>query len=238
MRLEKKVIKGKLAKEQIASDMKEALGKTEISDVLTSLKQLVAHGSPVETVGIEVQNEFKNILVLSPSLRIADNQGFLGDASAGVQSLQGKILRLEKLISHAEVSWDRYNADQEEYAAELGSGLRSEKVFDAEISDFDAPGVLHSMNRDYNGSATGPEVDSQSFSTTYSEANTTSKSSLDLDVDTVEEFQSVDPEILKQLVSKILLEELSGSLGEKITSNIRALIRAEVGAVIKTYAKE
>jgi hypothetical protein len=238
MRLEKKVIKGKLAKEQIASDMKEALGKTEISDVLTSLKQLVAHGSPVETVGIEVQNEFKNILVLSPSLRIADNQGFLGDASTGVESLQGKILRLEKLISRAEVSCDRYNAGQDEYLAELGSGLPSEKLFDEAISDFDAPEVSHSMNRDYSGSATGPEVVSQPSSTTYSGANTKSKSSLDFDVDTVDEFQSVDPEILKQLVSMILREELSGSLGEKITSNIRSLIRAEVGAVIKTYAEE
>ena len=238
MRLEKKVIKGKLAKEQKASDMKEALGKTETSDVLTSPKQLATHGSPVETVRTEVQNEFKNRLVLSPSLRIADNQGFLGDASAGVQSLQGKILRLEKLISHAEVSWDRYNSGQDEYAAELGSGLPSEKLFDEAISDFDAPEVSHSMNRDYAGSATGLEVVSQPSSTTYSGANTKSKSSLDFDVDTVDEFQSVDPEMLKQLVSKILLEELSGSLGEKITSNIRALIRAEVGAVIKTYAKE
>ena len=97
--------------------MNETLGKTEVSDVLTSLKKSVVDDAKAESVGTEAQTDFNKRLVLSPSLRIADDPMVVGDAVGAKQSLQDKILRLEELISHKEGLSDSDNVGQDEYAS-------------------------------------------------------------------------------------------------------------------------
>jgi hypothetical protein len=203
--------------------MNETLGKTELSDVLTSLKQLVVDDAEAESVG----TEFNKRLVLSPSLRIADDPVVVGDAVGAKQSLQDKILRLEELISHTEGLSDPDNAGQDGYAAHPVSGLPWEKVVDAALSDFETPVVSHAIH--------GEEPNSDSDPTTEAEAG----HDLDPEVDEEEKpsSYSLDPVMLKALISEIIREELRGSLGENITSNIRKLVRGEIEALLATSKK-
>jgi hypothetical protein len=56
---------------------------------------------------------------------------------------------------------------------------------------------------------------------------------LDLDEPAAPEVQ-YDEELLRALVRDILREELAGSLGEKITRNVRKLVRAEIAQALAT----
>lgn len=42
----------------------------------------------------------------------------------------------------------------------------------------------------------------------------------------------IDEEVLQELIRELLTEELQGPLGEKITRNIRKMVRAEIGRVL------
>jgi hypothetical protein len=207
--------------------MNEPLGKTELSDVLTSLKQLVADDVEAESVGTEAQTEFNKKLILSPSLRVADDTVAVDNAVGSKQSLQDKILRLEELISHTERLWDQDSAGQDEYAGRPVSGLPWEQVVDTALSDFDAPLVLHAINGEQTNCDRSPATEVEADYNLDPEADAEAKPMA----------HSLDPGMLRVLVSEIIREELRGSLGEKITSNIRKLVRGEIEAVLAASKK-
>ncbi|NBQ27375.1 MAG: hypothetical protein EBU18_05285 [Rhodobacteraceae bacterium] len=49
----------------------------------------------------------------------------------------------------------------------------------------------------------------------------------------VEPLNEVEMEAFRELVGKIVRDELKGSLGEKITTNIRKMVRREIAIALK-----
>ena len=180
----------------------------------------------------------KTRLVLSPSLRVADDQVSRCDAPSGAQSLQDKVLRLEKLISHAESLWNINSSGQNEYAAPTVLGLPSGQAVDAELNDFDAPEVLKVTNVERSGYDADLEEKTETDYEPRPEENVQTNSVLNPKVNAKEALQPIDLEMLKRTVSVIIREELRGTLGEKITSNIRKLVRGEIEVINNTSKKE
>ena len=56
----------------------------------------------------------------------------------------------------------------------------------------------------------------------------------DTDLHIEDELPSVDEETLRDLIRDILREELQGPLGERITRNVRKLVRSEIARVLAT----
>jgi hypothetical protein len=54
------------------------------------------------------------------------------------------------------------------------------------------------------------------------------------DVDEAPEMTELDEEMLREIVRDIIREELQGSLGERITRNVRKLVRAEINRAMAT----
>lgn len=73
-----------------------------------------------------------------------------------------------------------------------------------------------------------PEADSHAMD--WADAPAASASALPLDDD----LPSVDEETLRDLIRDILREELQGPLGERITRNVRKLVRAEIARALAT----
>jgi hypothetical protein len=214
--------------------MEAPLGRPELSDVLTSLKKLVADGSGAESSGPEEQADFKNRLFLSPSLRIDDGQNFWLDVSRGGQSLQDKILRLETLISKIERKGDTDKAGQDQNVNQPLSELSLEQGDEAQLSDFDAPVIKHESNEQDTILDTEPEAHIEIEATPVYGVNPQASSSLDAEITVGESFQPLDPEMLRQFISEVIREDLRGALGEKITSNIRKLVRGELEAMLSS----
>lgn len=218
--------------------MNEPLGKSELSDVLTSLKKLVADDPEAEASRKEEQHGFKKKLFLGPALRVADDQNIPREASGGAQSLQDKILRLEELISHAEGLWDPDNAGKDEYAGRCVSDLPWKKFVDTSKSDFDLPIDLNAIYDE--GAISGPEPEVLVENDLAPDPETDARDDYTNNPETnVEEpMLSLNLEMLKQVVSEVLHEDLRGPTGEKITSNIRRLVREEIKAILQSSKSE
>lgn len=52
-------------------------------------------------------------------------------------------------------------------------------------------------------------------------------------IPTPQQAPTIDPDALQQMVAKIVRDELKGTLGEKITTNIRKMVRREILSAIK-----
>lgn len=94
--------------------MTEAAGK-DLSDVLTSLRKLVADEPKLDTIPQVVEKQDKaeessETLVLCPSLRVDEEE------VSEPPSLEAKITKLEKLIAHSDQLWEPDDVEQDDFA--------------------------------------------------------------------------------------------------------------------------
>lgn len=96
--------------------MTEAAGK-DLSDVLTSLRKLVADEPELDTIPQVVEKQDKaeaeassETLVLCPSLRVDEEE------VSEPPSLEAKITKLEKLIAHSDQLWEPDDVEQDDFA--------------------------------------------------------------------------------------------------------------------------
>ena len=94
--------------------MTEAAGK-DLSDVLTSLRKLVADEPELDTIPQAVEKQDKaeassETLVLCPSLRVDEEE------VSEPPSLEAKITKLEKLIAHSDQLWEPDDVEQDDFA--------------------------------------------------------------------------------------------------------------------------
>ena len=214
--------------------MEGPLDRLGLSDVLISLKKLVADGSDAESSGPEQQGDFKNRLFLSPSMRVDDSENSSIDVSSGGQSLKHKVLRLEALISKIEGKTDTDNAGQEENVNKSVSELYLEQGGEAQLSDFDAPVIKYESNGQKIRLDTEPKVSNEIAAVPIDGANVQANSSVDAEITVGEGFQSSDLELFRKFISEVIREDLRGALGEKITSNIRNLVRVELEEILSS----
>ena len=124
--------------------MNEPLGKVEIDDVLTSLKQLIADQDD-HNVGL-IETERNEKLLLGPALRVVEGRKLDRAQKAPVSgNLEAKISKLEEMIAQSEGPWEPDSAGQDDYAGKHVTGFPWEQVVDAALGEFDAPAALRAV---------------------------------------------------------------------------------------------
>lgn len=138
-----------------------------------------------------------------PPEATAQNQAF----EFARQDLSAKIEALETAIGETDDQWEPDDTGVDEYGGTRVETLQWEDHTD-ESTDFD----------------TDPETD------TASDMGAGPDQSVDEDdIDLLEQAETIlDEESLRELVSDIVREELQGALGERITRNVRKLVRREI----------
>jgi hypothetical protein len=209
--------------------------ETEVEDVLSSIKRLVTHraNSPVE----KRQNSGSmEKLLLTPSLRVVDGEALSEQvvefqpitqppitdiADAPDTSLEDRIAELEAAVGAETGDWEPDGSEltdletPDRFPFDPGVDLQAHKVRDAD-SDVIVPAI---MGTEMARGGASPEA----------ELSADIRDRFDLAEDAV-----IDEEMLRDMVAEIVREELQGSLGERITRNVRKLVRREIHRAIMT----
>ena len=156
------------------------------------------------SVGL-IETERNEKLLLGPALRVVEGRKLDRAKQAPVSgNLEAKISKLEEIIARSEGPWEPDNAGQDDYAGKQVNGFPWEQVVDAALGEFDAPPALRAVQ--FNSDTPSPSVASDSFNS----------------------------EQLRDTVAEIIREELRGALGEKITQNIRQMVKREIQSVLRS----
>lgn len=196
--------------------MSDPMKSADIEDVLSSIRRLVADTpdgaqAPAADAG--------NRLVLTPALRVgeddseqsaqhspADTPDMATHAAASDSAPEGADADapppdIEPVDEAAVLEWEDHHiaADPQEGAAQEDAA----ELAQGAAAEGDAP-------------ATAPQQDDAAYG-----AGTDAP-------DLLAEDGVIDEEMLRELVAEIVRQELQGALGERITRNVRKLVRREI----------
>lgn len=236
--------------------MSEPMTSGEIEDVLSSIRKLVSEDlRPVPRPPARMPQAEPDKLILTPALRVAEGSAeALATLAAADAPEPTRRLRLDSMVSSfaAQVTppadgWEAETGDATvtrlvrppaptpdrpvpgeafpDAAAEDDTG-EGRGITDAEIVDATAAGSLHfawqarraGLGDDDEPPTQDPEADVLHGPDDAAEAP----------------MPEIDADALADMVRDILREELQGALGERMTRNIRKLVRAEVARIVTT----
>jgi hypothetical protein len=185
--------------------MSEAMTNLEIEDVLSSIRRLVSEDNRPGPRGLRERATADGRLVLTPALRIV---------SSRPAPLPPLMLRPEDLaVSHREAA----------AAVEAALPPRSE-AWEAEI---ESPQGNARWAERWSASPRPDAATPPPTAKPVSEAARPEEDDYDL-------FGPIDEEALRDMIRDILHGELQGALGERITRNVRKLVRAEITRAFAT----
>lgn len=189
--------------------MSDPITNVDIEDVLSSIRRLVSE----QPVSPERPSPGK--LVLTPAFRVApppeaENPGASsrsgGPGCDDQQTLEDRIAELEQAVAASASEW-------EPDGSEAG----------ASTLPHDFPPVFSAKNRTGPPAQPWPAQDDAETSELFDDT-------ADSDADET----ILDEEMLRDMVAEIVREELQGALGERITRNVRKLVRAEISRALAT----
>lgn len=174
-----------------------------------------------------------------------DDQAEAMPSSDAEGGLEAKIAELEALIGRSDEEWEPDHAGQDAYAGETTEALEWEDTVGPSDTDGDPSGG--------NTGWEEPETDEMHDQDPGVPAPAVEQGALDAgwsvqDADLSEDMDDDDPEddlfaddaplideaALRDMVSEIVREELQGELGERITRNVRKLVRREIQRALTT----
>lgn len=122
-------------------------------------------------------------------------------------TLEGKVTQVEEIIARTDDEWEPDGDDDSDYAGGVTGTLDWERFTDDARDEFD--------------NAVSQVIDPLSEPTR----------------DTVDPLSDEELEALREIVAKIVREELKGQLGEKITAKIRQMVQYEIKVALDTSQK-
>lgn len=213
--------------------MSDPVTNVEIEDVLSSIRRLVSddgrrseeeHSSPAPAEDADLDGP----LVLTPSLRIEHEDDPVDDDSFAVAR---RVARLEAAVT----------VQKEEFEPD---GSESEPMFEWSAHELDVP-MFHSRERvareqevaiDMTGASQPVDTDTAGAPDFATDIDMTE------DEPTLEEIFGTSgmpsEDLLRDLVAEVLRDELAGALGERITRNVRKLVRREIHRILDSHEAE
>ena len=151
------------------------------------------------------------------------------EAPEDIRPLTEKIAALEEVIGQTDDQWEPDDPGADDYAGTEVETLEWEdNAEDEPDADADIPMFRHTVLKDADEIAepTGQGTD------------VVVEAAPDAVPDTTEAEETLDEAALRQLVSDIVREELQGVLGERITRNVRKLVRREIQRALSLHDLE
>ena len=183
--------------------MKNTNQASDVSDALLALKQIVSEDASPSY--IQNDNAVREKFVLDPALRV--QAGTRRSEKAEGLSFEAKLARLETLLGQ-----------------DVEDEFEDENLEDALAPMTDVPLAEPVSRLSGNNSETLVEV-------VKSEPVSEEQSPDEVPVDhapLTSDAATLDKEQMRDMVSELIREELSGLFGEKITANIRKMVQREV----------
>lgn len=213
----------------------------DIDDLVSSVRDFVSHKEPQRSRSRILLDR----LILTPDLRVPDDQiaqSPINAAQSGARQVAGvkplpavktydkagleaTIAELEAAVTAQFDDWEADEGESFAKAAWAASAFQTPQNDSLQATESE-PSFTHS------GQATDADAP-QSF---RAEMGATPGMPQSADVDPDEMAASVlaglDEAALRRLVAEIVHDELSGELGERITRNVRKLVRREINRVL------
>ena len=184
---------------------------TDLMDVLASLKKIVTdEGETPREVAV---SGVGGKLILAPSQRLTDDAS---DYEIRIEEmLKAKISLLEEMIKDKVDLWERVSVGRDGYAGSAVRVAPLEEIADAALGE-PSGYVSDVTDEDYS---------------IKNEVEAVDRGENDIEDASVPPL-SVDLEKLRPMVADIIRTELRGVLGQKITANIRSMVRREIEIAI------
>ncbi len=240
--------------------MSDPVSNVEIEDVLTSIRRLVSDGewgqtpAPVKEQAAEQasSNDVPSKFVLTPALRVVEpvqapepateweaeeEQSHYEEPSSESEPLDA--LQEEHSFEQPEHGSEDDRAEEnhvedtqteeqkpslEEVIADLEAAVEHSHEWEDVSEDYDDDGdelTFETASFDH-GSSYQPDAADQAFS-----------AELDEDLAAyMDDENIIDEEALRKLVAEVIRQELQGALGERITRNVRKLVRREIYRIL------
>lgn len=231
--------------------MSEAMTNSEIEDVLSSVRRLVAQegrraepGRLILTQAQRVRPESETQNTDTSQASIAASEPPAGLPAPDFRELEATIAELEAAVSASDSAWE---ADE---ASTSGTGpqdapsnvteLYGKMSFvrramqarrDAQEPPAAAPMVAANQDQPAPSLATANPVEDRTDTIAEPVAQAMPDGFEDGFEDEIEEA-IIDEEMLRELVAQLVRDELQGQLGERITLLVRKLVRAEIAKAL------
>lgn len=209
--------------------MSEPTTSVDLEDVLTSIRRLVSEEAHDAVLDQVKPQRSADRLVLTPALRIAEaetpadtveepsaTEAVAEEAPAEAPLLLNRgpsdALPIDRKISSLSAAVSRA---EEEYEAEEGDMFGG-------ISKMPLPWAETHPNDPLSGRAEGGDVIYDEFEDEAIDDQDTTEGTL----------VGLNEDMLRAMVAQIVREELQGEMGERITRNVRKLIRREINRAL------
>jgi hypothetical protein len=231
--------------------MSDPVTNVEVEDVLSSIRRLVSDDNRPSMKVAAAVAQSSDRLVLTRALRVADDQGdgevvaeptihAWSEFGAGPEGHDANEVKTpendddkgseEHVSDDTEATFDHSDEQLYEDVAEKAAEPAPEPFVLEVVVDDVAP-QIDGQSEDAEPNSSESEAPSMkwddaeevSFDEDPEVDSTTQHSGLSPSAE-----ELLDEEALRDLVSEILREELQGALGERITSNVRKLVRREI----------
>lgn len=235
--------------------MSEPMTTHEIEDVLSSIRRLVSDDLRPAPRGAASADVTTEKLLLTPALRVVGTDEVGLDAQAHTDdgsddwvdaTLPGEVGDVVARIGSgvAEDDWESPMGDVDEWP---GAGWSQPEVAEHDVAA-DVP-FFHTARADrpVSGVADVPHAADDASGATWAdqaEAEVMADLAQDIQDDVASamapqsEASLFDEQVLRDLVRDLIREELAGALGERITRNVRKLVRAEIARALAVHELE
>ena len=211
--------------------MSESVSNAEIEDVLTSIRRLVSGEDGKSAVKADTADKKPSgpaKLILTPDFRVSDAPK--GAANAEDEPTEAVTFR------HA--------AEPEQGESKAADSAEKQTSLESTIAELEAAIGEQDEEWEPDGSEFEEDAEAEAVMTAPIKDMMGAKQPIDEieDAEIIEDdlttglFAGDDPEFdeeaLREMVSEIVRQELQGALGERITRNVRKLVRREINRVL------
>ncbi|MDV4168367.1 hypothetical protein [Rhodovulum sp. FJ3] len=218
--------------------MPDPVKNAEIEDVLSSIRRLVADDAPAPMEPpVTPKAEGADKLVLTPALRIQPQESKVEEPAEAeaAPTDDWEEVTLEDRIAELEAAVASSDEEYEPDGSELEAGTPAMDLSAFEDDTFELS-PEHAVAPEPDAEAAAEPEAAEVVEDTAQEAEeepaeATSETTEDnvFEDDLSEVF---DEEMLRDLVSEFVRKELQGELGERITRNVRKLVRREINRAL------
>ncbi len=201
----------------------------EIDEVMSSVRKLVSRGerSPDATTDGDALSEAATAsekLILTPALRVDEPDAQDAEPPATSDGNRANVLVLDP-EKHAEPG--PHDATIAQLAAAVAGPVEDWQPEETETFD----------EADWAVSAMGASDEPEFFDATEEPERQEEHADVSSDPDDelaafLPQEPAIDPAMLREMIAQIVREELAGDTGERITRNVRKLVRREINLIL------
>ena len=221
--------------EDRAAKSEKADGNANVKLVLTPDFRIV-DGTPAQEETICEAPEIENETVDSMPAKSVDGEDSIEDIRH--ETLESRIAELESTLGEQPGNWepDGSGFSEDLDAEQMIGGQAQDWVDEIAQETADAEREFEAARKSHQPEF---EIDTDHVYTpvpdatpSESDGNTSEFDDIEDNTDFLENDAFLDEDLLREMVSEIVRKELQGALGERITRNVRKLVRREINRVL------